>query len=489
MPTYGSLFAGVGGFDMGFDRAGYDCRFQVEWDKNCQNILNRHWPDVPKWWDVSEVNGAELPPVDVLIFGSPCQDLSVAGRRAGLDGARSGLFYEAMRIIKEMRDATANTFPRVVVWENVVGALNSNGGADFGAVLNQMAEAGALVVEWAVLDAQHFGVPQRRRRVFVVAVLDPASAAVCPDPLLPVGESVRGDSAKGRKKGKAASGEAGGGAAVGGERPDLMGCIQATDATKWGSNQWVNEGKAIVQPYVKSRRAQSADDAETWVPGMVAPTLNQFDTGDTRTTTAIVQPADEQFVLFQMHQSGETRIQGEVSHTLAGYMGTGGNNTPMVAQQVEPIGIQGNMIGRADHNGPAGRGYTADGDPMFTLTSTDIHAVSQPTVLQYDGYNQRAYEDDVSVTVRIGRDSSDCIMPDAMIVRRLTPVECERLMGWPDDHTRWTADGKEQADTHRYRQCGNGVATPVAQWIAGHLLPVLATPTTTPTTTTTTTDR
>lgn len=395
MPTYGSLFAGVGGFDMGFDRAGYDCRFQVEWDKNCQNILNRHWPDVPKWWDVSEVSGAELPPVDVLIFGSPCQDLSVAGKRAGLDGARSGLFYEAMRIIKEMRDATANTFPRVVVWENVVGALNSNGGADFGAVLDQMAEAGALVIEWAVLDAQHFGVPQRRRRVFVVAVLDPASAAVCPDPLLPVREGVRGDSAKGRKKGEAAPGEAGGGVAVCDGQPTVMACIEATDARKWGSSQWVDNHKMIVQPYVKARRAQSAEDDETWVDGKVANTLNQFDTGDTRTTTAIVQP----------------------------------------------IGIQGNMIGRADHNGPAGRGYTADGDPMFTLTSTDIHAVS-----------------------------------DCMIVRRLTPIECERLMGWPDDHTRWTADGKEQADTHRYRQCGNGVATPVAQWIAGHLLPVLDVP-------------
>ena len=489
MPTYGSLFAGVGGFDMGFDRAGYDCRFQVEWDKNCQNILNRHWPDVPKWWDVSEVNGAELPPVDVLIFGSPCQDLSVAGKRAGLDGARSGLFYEAMRIIKEMRNATANTFPRVVVWENVVGALNSNGGADFGAVLNQMAEAGALVVEWAVLDAQHFGVPQRRRRVFVVAVLDPASAGRCPDPLLPVRESVRGDSAKGRKKGQATPGEAGGGVAVCDGQPTVMACIEATDARKWGSSQWVDNHKMVVQPiafppgtmvrlgggvweggpvptlraevkrgdnephvaqpYVKSRRAQSAEDDETWVDGKVANTLNQFDTGDTRTTTAIVQPLsfDTQF----------------------------GSNANVFADQSP------------------------------TLKSTQ----QSPSVLQYDGYNQRAYEDDVSVTVRIGRDSSDCIMQPghvvapnltasndpsrspqssevtqqvaavyaaSMIVRRLTPVECERLMGWPDDHTRWTADGKEQADTHRYRQCGNGVATPVAQWIAGHLLPVLDVP-------------
>lgn len=183
-PTFGSLFAGVGGFDLGLERAGWQCGFQVEWDTNCQAVLARHWPDVPRWGDVSDVDGATLPPVDLITFGSPCQDLSVAGKRAGLDGARSGLFFEAIRIIKEMRSATNNEFPRWAIWENVVGALSSNGGADFGAVLDAMADAGALVIEWAVLDARWLGVPQRRRRVFVVACFDPAIG--CPDPLLPV---------------------------------------------------------------------------------------------------------------------------------------------------------------------------------------------------------------------------------------------------------------------------------------------------------------
>lgn len=117
-PTYGSLFSGVGGMDMGFDTH-MDCVFQVEWDKHAQSILRRHWPDVPKWGDVQEVNGADLPPCDVLTFGSPCQDLSIAGKRAGLDGDRSSMFYEAVRIIKEMRDATNNVYPRITVWENV----------------------------------------------------------------------------------------------------------------------------------------------------------------------------------------------------------------------------------------------------------------------------------------------------------------------------------------------------------------------------------
>jgi DNA (cytosine-5)-methyltransferase 1 len=287
-----------------------------------------------------------------------------------------------MRIIKEMRDATKDSFPRVVVWENVVGALSSNGGADFGTVLDEMAEAGAMVVEWSVLDAQHFGVPQRRRRVFVVAVFDSATAEGCPDPLLPVRESVRGDSAKGRKKGEATAGET----------PQ---CFINSGFGRWAGSDVADTlaqrdykgGMTLhVEPFVKSRRAQTSDDDETWVSGQVNPTLNQFDMGDTRATTAIVQP----------------------------------------------ISIQDGREIEKRQNG------------LGTKQSTGVVA--------------------------------------DMIVRRLTPTECERLMGWPDNHTRWTDTGKEQADTHRYRQCGNGVATPVAQWIAGHLLPILATTTTTTTT-------
>jgi DNA (cytosine-5)-methyltransferase 1 len=108
---------------------------------------------------VSDVNGAELPPVDVITFGSPCQDLSVAGKRAGLDGGRSNLFFEATRIIKEMRDATNGTYPRWAIWENVPGALSSNNGADFERVLEEMVDLGGHHIEWSILDAQFFGVP------------------------------------------------------------------------------------------------------------------------------------------------------------------------------------------------------------------------------------------------------------------------------------------------------------------------------------------
>ena len=204
-----SLFSGVGGFDMGLENAGMETVFQCEWDKHANSILYKHWPDVPKWDDVSTLTGkhilAHAPVVDVVAWGSPCQDLSVAGKRAGLEGGRSSLFHEGIRIIKELQEETNGQYPRISIWENVVGALNSNGGADFGIILNEMAEAGAVAVEWSVLDAQYFGIPQRRRRVFVVAIFDPVLASRCPSPLLPVSESLPGHLAKGKQARKGAA--------------------------------------------------------------------------------------------------------------------------------------------------------------------------------------------------------------------------------------------------------------------------------------------
>ena len=189
---FGSLFAGVGGFDIGLENAGWECAWQVEWDPHCQQTLAHHWPNVPRWGDVSDVNGAELPPVDVITFGSPCQDLSVAGKRAGLiEGGRSNLFFQATRIIREMKEKTNGQYPRIAIWENVPGALSSNSGGDFEAVLGEMADLGSYHLEWSVLDAQFFGVPQRRRRVFVIAVLDPTIAERSGGQILVVGQSRR----------------------------------------------------------------------------------------------------------------------------------------------------------------------------------------------------------------------------------------------------------------------------------------------------------
>lgn len=206
--TVGSLFAGVGGFDLGFETAGFKVAWQVEWDERCRSVLARHWPDVPRYGDVRDVNGAELAPVDCITYGFPCQDLSVAGNRAGLDGERSGLFFEATRIIREMRKATDGRYPTWVVAENVAGLLNADDGHAMGRALDELADIGAVGIEWTLLDAQHFGVPQRRRRVFIVAWFDPRAVSV--DPLFPVAESCQGHPQTGRETGSGVAASVGG---------------------------------------------------------------------------------------------------------------------------------------------------------------------------------------------------------------------------------------------------------------------------------------
>lgn len=539
-----SLFSGVGGFDLGLENAGMKTIYQCEWDKHATRILERHWPQVPRWGDISTLTAKEIlshgTPPDVVAWGSPCQDLSVAGKRAGLEGERSGLFHEGIRIINELRKETNNEYPKISIWENVAGALSSNRGADFGVIIDEMAKAGAMVIEWGLLDAQHFGIPQRRRRVFVIAIFNPATASLCPSPLLPVGESLRGNPKKGKPKRKSAANTltegvgAGGGIvnAIGASiyhkstvvnqdvncghlvteggilGSDIVGSLNTSDA-KMISTQYVNENKVVVEPYVKSRRAQSATDDETWVPGEVNPTLNSFDVGDTRSTTVVVgslQARDHKGVNHEGARDGkliieepmlidgtrvnDVRVYEPPVQTLKERMGTGGNNVPMLAFDTQ-FGSNANVFEdqsptlKASQAAPSvaypidtrnalrdpekydaqnrqGLGIGEDGDPMATLTSTHVNAVA------YDEYNDSINE--THHALRAGTKQSTGVLEPTMAVRRLTPLECERLMGWPDDHTRYKADGTEQADTHRYKQCGNGVASPVAEWIGKQLM-------------------
>ena len=161
-----SLFAGIGGFDLAMQRQGVKVVASVEIDKNCNKVLAQHFPNTKQFNDITEVKGSDLieagftPDRGIITGGFPCQDLSVAGKRAGLAGARSGLFWEAARIVEE-------TQSEYFILENVPGLLSSNKGADFGVVIGTMADLG-YSVGWRVLDAQYFGVPQRRKRVFIV---------------------------------------------------------------------------------------------------------------------------------------------------------------------------------------------------------------------------------------------------------------------------------------------------------------------------------
>lgn len=626
--TYGSLFSGVGGFDMGFDLESYECVFQVEWDKHCQKILAKHWPEVPKWSDVQDVNGAEIPPCDVLTFGSPCQDLSVAGKRAGLEGTKSSMFYEATRIIKEMRNATKSIYPRVVIWENVPGALSSNNGADFGAVIDTLADIGAVDIQWSVLDAQHFGVPQRRRRIFVVAIFDPATSDRCPDPLLPVIKGSRGDFAKGRKAQQNAARSADVSIETGGQwwdgettadcltttsneqrMPDknrlqavlvpneIIGALCARDYKGVG-NQYVDEGKLVVQDAVVDQinlplsdfgptltttfGAKNYSNHQEVVSGSIIPVAYSIredavlplKTSNTKANGMNVgEPGDPMYTLDTGNSSAVAyKFDSLASNSMKSANPNSGCNEAEIAPTLDtwtpdPSLNQGGIAIVEKTLGPVAYSVREDAkNNNFSATETDValclnglqpstqshhaqlfiaepqppcqidgsqvastlrgfghgwqgqhnstNAIVEPIV--YDGYDQKLDDTGIHPSLRIGRDSSDFVaqpiifensfrddprigddvchtLPAKMgsgggntpmlaepveqhlAVRRLTPLECERLMGWPDDHTRWNADGTEQADTHRYRQCGNGVATPVAKWIAKHLKNILIT--------------
>jgi DNA (cytosine-5)-methyltransferase 1 len=190
-----SLFSGIGGFDLGLERAGFDITFQCEINKFCRSILRRHWPSIPLHENIKELTADAIPFSDVWAGGFPCQDVSLArmGARAGLKGKRSGLFYDFARLVGEAR-------PRVVLLENVAGLLSSHRGRDFGTVIRTLAEFG-YSVGWRVLNSKNFGVPQSRQRVYIVGCYRDIHG---PGQILFEAERREGDAAKSKSNGKAA---------------------------------------------------------------------------------------------------------------------------------------------------------------------------------------------------------------------------------------------------------------------------------------------
>jgi len=424
-------------------------------------ILKHRFPNVPNYGSLTEYQSwpLEQGAIDLLVGGTPCQSFSVAGLRKGLADPRGNLALTFLGLADKLK-------PRWIVWENVPGVLSSGGGRDFGSFLGALVELG-YGFAYRVLDAQHFGVPQRRRRVFVVACLGDWRAAA---EVLSLAEGLRGYLETGNKKRKATSPDVGEGVEASGLQRIVgtlcadshPGAYSGQDAytgrlipapiSHWeggdihptlnqahniGSPGYSNQelfsqkGAGLVPtPYRKSRRACSTTDHETWVEADASNTLNNFDLGDTRTTHAVVQPIPIQDGReIEKHQNG---------------MGVGNLGDPAYTIDTtgaQSIAIQGTIIGRSDNAGPQGVGAT-EGGPMFTLTKTDIHGVSQN-----------------------------------MAVRRLTPVECERLQGFPDNWSRISWKGKHESecpDGPRYKACGNSMAVPVMAWIGNRIAEVEA---------------
>lgn len=386
-----SLFSGVGGFDLGLEASGMKTVFQCEIDKHARKVLDHHWPDVPKWDDVSTLTGKYIlentDGIDVVAWGSPCQDLSFAGKRAGLEGHRSGLFYEGIRIIKELRELSNGKYPTWSIWENVTGALSSNGCADFGQVIYEMENAGAHFSEWAVLDAQYFGVPQRRRRIFLASCFDSATSIKCREPLFSLTTSLPGDSKKSAKQKQTTSRET----------QDRIG-----SSGQWAAGSTPN---GILTTSVTSK----------WHKGTGGPSGSEH-------YNLVIEPT-EYIALMDATRVNDVRIYQEPVQTLQSRMGTGGNQTPMVFQDNAKERTTDEVVG--------------------SLQARDFKGVSNQYV-----------------------EENKLIIDSPYVVRRLTPLECERLMGWPDGHTAVTG----ASDTQRYRMCGNGVASPVAKWVGQQIL-------------------
>ncbi len=249
--TLGSLFDGIGGSLLSATMCGIEPVWASEIEPFPIKVTQYHFPNVKHLGDITKIKGDEIEPVDIIVGGSPCQDLSVAGKRAGLAGERSGLFMEQIRIVKEMRSETNK--PRYMVWENVPGAFSSNNGEDFRAVLeetarvadptvsiprsvNGWANAGSILadgfsISWRTFDAQYWGVPQRRRRIYLVADFGGQSA---PE-ILFESESLHGDIAESRSEGQGTAKDAERSVRTAGGS-DVTSTLFAAYGTKWNGN-------------------------------------------------------------------------------------------------------------------------------------------------------------------------------------------------------------------------------------------------------------
>jgi DNA (cytosine-5)-methyltransferase 1 len=440
MLTVGSLFAGIGGFDLGFERNGFEVRWQAEQDKKAQAVLSARFPTARLYDDVRTVGAATVERVDVICGGFPCQDVSVAGKREGLGGERTGLFWEAVRIIDELK-------PTWAVLENVPGLLSSHGGRDFHTVLSALADLGFRRA-YRILDSRYFGVAQRRRRVFIVL-----RARRCGDSAQTVlfeSEGSGGDSQE--------SDDA---------RPDLTGPIAGG---AYGTGRRTED-----DPNLVAYALNASPDAEGRMR-LRPPSLGVGANGDPSfTLSAGAVPA-----VFGVHanQRGELRtssLAGSLNGTRSGKqfegvfatLNSGGNNGGFRTEPGEHLIEVSRPLVQSMH-----KRHDDDTDTLIPTLSASLG--------HYGHSSPRGDGNDPLVAFALRADPGgtgqghDTTYPGG--VRRLTPLECERLQGFPDGWTCLCGEGHRGSsfctcsDSPRYRQLGNAVTVNVAEWIAQRVL-------------------
>lgn len=472
--NYISLFSGIEAASVAWASLGWNPVAFSEIEPFCCDLLAKRFPDVPNLGDVAGVDWTEYEgSVDVVIGGSPCQAFSMAGRRLGLMDERGQLMLEFVRCVREAK-------PRWVIWENVPGVLSQDKGRAFGTLLGELEDCG-YALAWRVLDAQFFGVPQRRRRVFLVGHPVPGCAAgVLFEP-----DCMRGDNPSSREARALLTAGAqdrpagsytlklrhtGSPCPGGGSGPLIQDDLSATLATSqdqvlFQSNVLPIDTTQVTDPRNGSN-PQWGDPCHTMsAQGHTPAVCIGFSAGQSAT-------------------AGSVATQDEVAPTLrAAESGT--NQVPSVA-----YAISGNIIGREEKNGGHHLGIEDDG-AMFTLTTADRHAVCMASGQAHAEIEEelapcqasRQYKDPPIVSLSNGDDVVGTLCardykgigsqyvnegkvitaetPSGYIVRRLMPVECERLQGFPDG---WTDLGGTP-DAPRYKACGNSMAVPVINHI------------------------
>ena len=416
--TLGSLFDGLGGWQLAALHNGVRPAWSSEIEAFPMAVTKKHFPDTLQLGDINRLNGAEIPPVDIICAGSPCQGLSISGKKKGLNDERSGLFRQAINIVREMRNSTNGEFPKFFIWENVPGAFSTNNRHDFKAVLQEIteteipmpasgrwAEAGMVRsrkcdVAWRVLDAQYWGVPQRRKRIFLVADFrnqQSRNTEVLFEP-----ESLPGDIESGGKEGQ--------GAATG-----------------------VENNTGITSSFE---------------PGITA-------------------------------RDGR-KLSHEVSTTLRANMG---DNQTSILTCKSVYSIQGNTIDRQLKNGANGKGVSKD--ISYTLNTVDRHAVTDKAqyAVDFGRTADRIQMNATQSTTLLGLGGGGGAKTGLYhlknkngtkyIVRRLTPLEAERLQGLPDNFANVECNGKTASDSARYKAIGNGMAQPCADFVLSKVVQAL----------------
>lgn len=515
--TLGSLFDGSGGFPLGGLISGIEPLWASEIEPFPIRVTTKRLPFMKHYGDVSNLDGSKLPPVDIITFGSPCQDMSVAGKRAGLDGSRSTLFYEAVRIVKEMREATNGEKPRYIVWEIVPGAFSSNGGEDFKAALDTIRRvkdpqadtprpakwpnAGCVLADdhsiaWRVFDAQYWGVPQRRKRIYLVADF----AGGCAGKILFESEGLSGYTPQGFRSWEGFAGASEEGAHPAGVGTDGYNGAIDTVAATLGVNCGMSTGRngvMVLENHPADSRVTLSDSGKVQTltsrmgtGGNNVPLVMKIRCGcegggkgpliQTDKSATIATNNDQTLfvpAVFGICSKDSNAMKSDNPNSgfykadTTRTLDANGGNPSCNQGGMAVVALEGNGA-RPSHQG---RGYSEE-DVSFTLNATEQHGVAYgidrtaynqgqgakfnpcieselepPMVARGSGavahpvystsknsYHTTAEEDIVNTLVATDyKDPPTVTEEPCYIVRRLMPTECARLQGFPDW---WCAD-------------------------------------------------